>query len=61
MNCCNAYGQCTQSHGCPCRTTAVPTATTEPLDNPERDFVVCIGRCAMVVIVGLSAIAYFVF
>ena len=65
MNCCNAYGQCTQGHGCPCRTTmTAPPAnepTSEPIDAPEGDFVQCIGYCVMGVVALISSAVYFYF
>ena len=65
MNCCNAYGQCTQGHDCPCRTIMATTPankpTSEPIDAPEGDFVQRNGYCVMGVVALISSVVYFYF
>jgi hypothetical protein len=52
MNCCNAYGQCTQGANCAARTTPIKFLGDEEADDWSyadviRDFFAVIGAVAM--------------
>lgn len=61
MNCCNAWGQCQQGHGCPARATALPCPTTKPLTTRDHlEYWTAIALvCGITVAVGAGLLGYF--